>query len=139
MRKELMTQYGFDVLVADGLDPVILKLSHDVIPAPSAGDTIRFGSAFCLVKDGVANMHVLVGSEEHLRIKSSHAWRRLGLRPISVTSEFGQSVSGKKVGDVIDNGQGLHYRIVDIFSPDVSRSTPYEPPEKVTHFKKRCA
>lgn len=138
MRKELMTQYGFDVLVADGLDPVILKLSHDVIPAPSAGDTIRFGSAFCLVKDGVANMHVLVGSEEHLRIKSSHAWRRLGLRPISVTSKFGHSVSGKKVGDVED-GEDFRYLVVNIFTPDVSRSTPYEPPEKVTHFKKRCA
>lgn len=139
MRRELITQFGFDVLVADGQDPLTLKLTHDVIPVPRTEEAIQFGSAFCLVRDGVSTLRVLVGREENLRVKSSHAWRHLGLKPISNTSEFGQSVYGKKVGEVVSDAHGSRYRIVSIFCPDVSRDTPYTPPERLTHFRQRFA
>lgn len=139
MGRDLMTQFGFDVLVADGFDSYALKLSHDIIPVPTADDVIRFGSAFCLTKDGVSTLRVLVGCEEHLRVKASHAWRHLGLRPISITSTFGKNVFGKKVTDVVTDGQGATYRVISIFCPDVTRSTPYKAPEKITHFRRICA
>lgn len=138
MGRALITQHGFEVLVASGVPERELQLTHDVIPMPEPCGMIRFGSAFLLSRHGVSTFHVLVGQEENLRVASSHAWRRLGLRPISVTSTFGMHVLRKKVGDTVEDGKGNRYLVVTMFRPDVS-GPPYTPPENVTHIRKHCA
>ncbi len=138
MARALITQHGFEVLVASGIAASELQRTHDVIPISEPGGMIRFGSAFLLSQHGVSKFHVLVGQEENLRLASSHAWRRLGLKPISVTSTFGKNALCKKVGDVVEDGQGNMYLVVTIFRPDVS-GPKHVPPENVTHIRKRCA
>jgi transcription elongation GreA/GreB family factor len=125
--------------MAAGFAETALRLRNDVIPFPTKDTQILFGSGFTFVRDGIATQYVLVGNEEHLRKQTYHAWRALGLTPISSTSELGRAVFTKKVGDVVHDGKNATYVVSQVFIPDTSGATIYTPPEAVSSISRRFA
>lgn len=139
MARTLITHFGLNVLLAEGLDIDALVKNYDVIATPRTQKSIRFGNGFTVSRCGISTCRVLVGPEEHLRASLSYAWQRIGLRPISMTSAFGKSVLGKVVNDIVYDGDEQAYLVVNIFIPDTSGETVHQSPEKIPSIARHRA